>query len=67
MDHDFKEGDLIEFAQGEHTGCGYVRGISSIAQPFIGTTYIIQVLSTNIVLEYSCIAVFEIFIKRITK
>lgn len=66
----FKQDDFIEFNQGDTSGCGYVKGIAAMPQPIIGATYIVEVetirsSSGKINLEYSCIPVFEQFMKLV--
>lgn len=62
----FKEDDFVEFDMGEVKGCGYIRGIAAKSETVLGATYIIQWEALRgIKHEYSCIPVFEYFIKKL--
>lgn len=69
--YQFKEDDFVEFTLGDDThGCGYIRGVAATPVPVIGATYIVQWESLRgpkgtVKHEYSCIPVFEQFIKLV--
>jgi hypothetical protein len=64
--YQFKEDDFVEFDIGEVKGCGYIRGIAAEPVAVIGATYIVQWESLRgLKHEYSCIPVFEHFIKKV--
>lgn len=68
----FKEDDFVSFNTGESSGYGYIKGIASLPHPLVNTSYIIQLEviidhENEFSHEYSCIAVFEQFIKRRTR
>jgi hypothetical protein len=66
----FKEDDFVEFDVGELKGYGYIRGIAEESVDALGATYIIQWENLRgpkgvPKYEYSCIAVFEYFIRLV--
>ncbi len=66
---DYEEGQRVEFNlkdELETSGIGIIRGIATIGGPIIGKGYIVQILAIDPSLttyKYSCIQVFELFLK----
>lgn len=63
----FKQGDIVDFTTGIVTGRGKICGISSNELPVIGTTYVVEVIESNIdkdVYPFTHIPVFEINLTR---
>lgn len=66
----YKEDDFVEFNMGELQGCGYIKGVALEPIAVLGATYIVQWESLRdqkgtVRHEYSCIPVFEHFIKKV--
>lgn len=70
MIREYEEGELVDFSLNDECGTfgtGIIRGIASNSAPVIGKTYIVQVLSVcpsfGSTYPYSCLGIFEIFLK----
>lgn len=66
----YKEDDFVEFDMGELQGCGYIKGVALESIAVLGVTYIVQWEFLRgpkgwVSHDYSCIPVFEHFIKKV--